>query len=147
MRNVESNITRIGFRPFGIRVVNDGLSFCTVFAPTKMAAFSFRIWCTSCLASVDVIHLLSDKEVAIFPSNVTPDLIVTNGRFVMIYLLKTSFIFLDSSSHTPTSTSIPASCRILIPRPETSGFGSSVATTTFLIPACTIASAQGPVLP
>ena len=52
----------------------------------------------------------------------------------------------DAAS-TPQTTSTPASSRIRIPLPATSGFGSFIPMTTRRIPASATALAQGPVRP
>ena len=56
-------------------------------------------------------------------------------------------IYFDLFLHKPTSTLIPFDLSALTPLPFTTGFGSNIDTTTFLIPESIIAFEHGPVLP
>ena len=94
-----------------------------------------------------VIHCDAPVRVAILPSSVIAVLSATNGIFSGTHLRKASLSLRASSSRTPQTTSTPASSRILMPRPETSGFGSFIAMTQRFTPASATALAHGPVRP
>ena len=88
-------------------------------------------------------------RVATLPSSVIADLNRTHGRPVRACLRNgwLSSRARAASSPSATSTSIPSSRRIPSPRPEAFSVGSSEATTTRRMPAATIASVHGGVLP
>ena len=80
------------------------------------------------------------------PSRLRAAFITKKGRFFSWKVTKTSLSLLASSESRPTLTSMPAFRRASIPFPFTCGFGSNMATTTFLMPALITASTQGGVL-
>src|SRR5216684_407413 len=84
---------------------------------------------------------------ASWPSSVMADFNVTNGLFVRIQQANGSLRRWASSSQIPVKTSMPAARRRSKPRPELTGFGSSIAATTRRTPAAMIASVQGPLRP
>ena len=88
-------------------------------------------------------------RVATLPSRVIADLNSTHGRPTRACLRNAwlSSRALVASSPSASTTSTPSSRRIPRPRPAAFSVGSSEPTTTRLIPACTIASVQGGVLP
>ena len=70
-----------------------------------------------------------------------------NEKFMHFMRTGLPYVTLKAAASLDGSTSIPALLSISIPLPETSGFGSSAATTTRFKPERIISSAQGGVLP
>jgi hypothetical protein len=81
------------------------------------------------------------------PSSESASLSVVKGNPVLRYLKYGAFNLRASSRMSPRSTSMPACRRIETPPPDTLGFGSSTGMTVLAIPAATIASVHGGVLP
>ena len=142
-----STMIRSGFFPPGRREVNCGSSMITVWTPTMMPVRALRSWCTRSLAAGPVIHCDSPVRVAIFPSRDIAAFMTTKGSFFTMYFMNISFKRLLSSARMPVTTSMPAACSFLTPRPETNGFGSKAAMTTRPIFFSMILSEQGGVLP
>ncbi|OPX98080.1 MAG: hypothetical protein A4E59_00578 [Syntrophorhabdus sp. PtaB.Bin027] len=134
----------LGRAIFGTR---SGLSRITVLMPTMIPSTVALTLFTKRRDSSFDIHLESQVFVAIFPSRLTAPFMVKNGLFFSMYTAKASFNLFASSSRSPTFTSMPAFFSSLTPSPFTSGFGSSMATTTLLTPAAMIEFTQGGVLP
>ena len=135
-------------RPSG-RAVSRGSSASAVPMPTTTASTDARHrWASSRLAS-PLIHCESPVRVATLPSSVIADLNSTHGRPTRACLRNAWFSSraLVASSPSASTTSTPSSRRIPRPRPAAFSVGSSEPTTTRLIPACTIASVHGGVLP
>ena len=79
MRPFESIITRIGFVPFFILAVKDGLSAITVPEPVRIASYLFLNFCTCLRAFSVVIHFEDPFLVAILPSSVDAVFIAIKG--------------------------------------------------------------------
>ncbi|MNI41190.1 hypothetical protein D3C73_954360 [compost metagenome] len=148
IRSAESITIRTGFSPgTSILVVKEGLSAITVLTPTIIPWWRCRSVCTISRACPLDIHLLSPVRVASFPSSVLALFSVTKGCLVRIYLMNFSFSRRARLRSSPTSTSIPCSRSMVMPRPATWGLGSSQATTTRATPSSISLWLQGGVLP
>ncbi len=159
VRSCESRITRSGCRQRSViysccgdvklsgRTVSAALSASTVSMPLIIAQLCARKRCTSARACGPVIHWLSPDAIAVRPSRLIADFMVSHGRPPSIRRLKPRFNARASASSSPQSTAMPASRNIASPRPATCGFGSCMATTTRATPDLIRASAQGGVRP
>ena len=103
--------------------------------------------CVSLALSPDSLIASSPLNLSIYPSAVCAHFSMTYGRCFSCRQKKRLFSSRHAVSSTPTTTSMPASCIILTPRPATCGLGSNVPTTTLPMPLRIINSAQGGVLP
>jgi len=145
--NLPSMMIRTGSSNPSVRAVRRGSSAAIVPAPAMTAAYRPRSVRTSSLDSSDEIHCDFPVWHAVFPSMDTADLYRTKGFFSVINFMKTSFKTCASFSITPVVTKIPASFSFRMPFPDTSGFGSCMATTTRSRFLDTMRSAQGGVFP
>ena len=143
----ESTTIRAGVRFFSPRAVSNGSSASAVPNPTMIPSTRPRMDCTISRECGLVIHWLSPCMVAIFPSMVIAHFAIIHGRPLVTRLWNGAIKLPAASASTPTSTWIPASVSFAIPRPETSGLGSTQPITTRATLASISASAQGPVFP
>src|SRR3989344_6246831 len=97
---------------------------------------------TYLLLSSELIHFDLPVTVAIFPSRLIAAFNITNGLFLVLYLMNASFIFLASFSIIPQSHLIPALLSSSKPFPFTLGLGSLIDATTLLMPALIISCVQ-----
>ena len=141
---------RVGWRATpSVRAVKSGSSASAVPMPMQIASTPARQSCTSRRLRSFEIHFESPVCVATLPSRLIADLKITNGRPVRANFRKGWLSSRADRDRSPSivSTSMPSSRKIPSPRPEALSVGSSEATTTRLMPAATIASVQGGVLP
>ena len=127
--------------------LSNGSSAKMVPIPTSIASWDARNICPSLRELSFVIHWDWPVKVAILPSRDIALFMVTNGLCVWINVKKYSFNWIHSSTHTSVVTFIPASVRIWMPLPATSGFGSVLPITTRAIPDSTTRFAHGGVFP
>ena len=125
----------------------EGSSAIIVPTPVMIAELRARNFCTSILDSALLIHLLSPFANAVLPSRLIASLHLTNGRPSFMRISKPGFNSRACVSIKPLAVSMPASFNCCNPLPETSGFGSSIAATTLLIPESIKDSVQGDVRP
>ena len=140
-------ITLRGSCPPGTRAVRSGSSLRAVSPPTSTASTSDRIRCTRRRAASPVIHRESPPAAAICPSREMASFSVTNGLPETTHRQNPRLSSRASASIDPRCTTRPAPRSRLAPRPETAGFGSSIAYATRAIPAARIAAVHGPVRP
>src|SRR4051794_4947389 len=146
----ESKTTRRGWRCTpSTRAVSSGSSASAVPMPTTTASTDARQRCARSRLSSPEIHFESPVGVATLPSSVIADLKSTHGRPVRACLRNAWLPSRARAASSPaaTQTSTPSSRRIPRPRPLAFSDGSSEATTTRAMPAATIASVHGGVLP
>lgn len=115
--------------------------------PVRIAHARARHAWPSRRAASPVIHWLSPDGSAVRPSSDAAVFIRTHGRPRVIRDTKPMFSSPASCASSPQRTSMPASRSIPRPRPDTCGFGSSIAATTFATRASISAFAHGGVRP
>ena len=150
MSSRESTTTRSGCVAVGTsRTSSRGSSPCTVPMPVSTAPARLRQAWPSARAASPVIHWLAPPSSAVRPSSEAATFIRTHGRPRFMREKKPMFSSREASPHSPptTSTSMPAARSRAMPCPATSGFGSSIATTTLAMPASISASQHGGVRP
>ncbi len=131
------------------RAVSRGSSASAVPMPIATASDSARQRCTRRRLALPEIQRESPVSVATLPSSDIAALNSTSGRPVR-ECLRNGWLRRRArcaSSPSATTTSTPSSRRIPSPRPAALPDGSSEATTTRPMPASTIASVHGGVLP
>src|SRR4051794_30772551 len=149
-RASESKTTRRGWRwTPSTRAVSWGSSASAVPMPTATASTEARQWWARSRLGTPEIHFESPAPVATLPSRVIADLNSTHGRPLRACLRKAWLPSRarDASSPVAMATSMPSSRRMPSPRPDAFSDGSSEPTTTRAMPAATIASVHGGVLP
>ena len=151
-----STITKCGWRCTLVsasmcRTFSKGSSCNTVPMPVSTAQERARQACPSARAASPVIHWLLPSASAVCPSKDAATFIRTQGVLRTMRLKKPIFNSREATASAlstgKTSTVIPASRSICTPRPDTSGLGSKIATTTLPTLASINALQQGGVRP
>ncbi len=145
-----SSTTRSGWRPEQSRAVSCGSSFSTVRLPTRMACSSVRHLCTSTSVSGEEMRCTTREDRgwrSRKPSWERAHFSTIYGRPAPTDPRNRRFNQRACASSIPNETVTPACRNRSIPRPFTSGKGSSWAITTCLTPRSKRRSTQGGVRP